>query len=389
MARLLAERLAAVGATVAAVVDERKGIADTEPFDKITLSEEKLAKLGISGLPDDWGWFCGDLCYYVAANERPGFTRYALIESDVFLPEQSAASLVQALSADPSEAIAAQLGTSDQKRRYSQALERFGLDPSWGCIFPLSRVSGTVIEAMLRFRVEHLLEAPGERLNDEAILAGAVLRGGFSFASLEDVVPDLVSADTFHTNPPHLLEALAADASEKRLFHPVVPFELVMKRLRTGEKAYSRRRLRKVIQSAPIPMKKQIQKALKASDGFRMNLSPDLVRMHLVADALQPDRRIRILDVGANPLIEGEVSYQRLLDQGYAEVIGFEPQTDALSALNKRKSEAETYLPHALGDGTVQTLRLTKSPGFSSIFPADPDSARLLGFPMACPKPVA
>ena len=117
MARLLAERLAAVGATVAAVVDERKGIADTEPFDKITLSEEKLAKLGISGLPDDWGWFCGDLCYYVAANERPGFTRYALIESDVFLPEQSAASLVQALSADPSEAIAAQLGTSDQKRR--------------------------------------------------------------------------------------------------------------------------------------------------------------------------------------------------------------------------------------------------------------------------------
>ena len=74
------------------------------------------------------------------------------------------------------------------------------------------------------------------------------------------------------------------------------------------------------------------------------------------------------------------MSYQQLLDQGHAEVIGFEPQTDAYEALNERKSDAETYLPYALGDGSEATLRITRSPAFTSVFKTDLPSAQLLGF---------
>jgi len=100
---------------------------------------------------------------------------------------------------------------------------------------------------------------------------------------------------------------------------------------------------------------------------------------HLV-DALNLKTPVRILDIGANPLIEGEVSYQILLDHGFAEVVGFEPQQDALKTLNAKKSAAETYLPYALGDGTTQTLHLYQSPGFTSVYPANPKSAEYLGF---------
>jgi FkbM family methyltransferase len=381
MARLLAERLAATGVPVAAVVDQRDGPVDTAPFDKIDLSERRLAELGFSGLPADWRWLCGDLCYALAADARPDFAAYALIESDVYLPEASAAKLVEALRLHPAEAIAARLGSRHGRRKYSKGLARLGLDPDWGCIFPLTRASATVVWEMGVLRKEQLATAPDARLNDEAILAGAVLRRGLPFERLEALVPELVAAECFDTNPPFLFEALRDNPEERRVFHPVVPFEMIMERLRTGEKSYSKRRLRHVLQSAPDPMAKAIRRVLRDSGTTgRMHRRPDLVRMNGLVAALSPDRRLRIADVGANPLIEGEVSYRRLLDAGHADVVGFEPQEEALAALNARKSAAELYLPHAPGDGTPRTLHLTQSPGFASVFPADPASAALLGF---------
>nr|WP_232897424.1 FkbM family methyltransferase [Pontibaca salina] len=102
--------------------------------------------------------------------------------------------------------------------------------------------------------------------------------------------------------------------------------------------------------------------------------------MRTLFETLNPETPVRILDIGANPLIEGEASYQSLLNHGFAEVVGFEPQQDALDALNSRKSDSETYLPYALGDGSVQNLNLYKSLGFTSVFAADPKSAEYLGF---------
>ncbi len=110
-----------------------------------------------------------------------------------------------------------------------------------------------------------------------------------------------------------------------------------------------------------------------------MTTTANRARLDLLVQTVSLDGKIEVLDIGANP-IEGEVSYQALLDSGYANVTGFEPQEEALAALEARKSDAETYLPHALGDGKKKTLHLYQSTGFTSIFPADPASAAYLHF---------
>ena len=72
----------------------------------------------------------------------------------------------------------------------------------------------------------------------------------------------------------------------------------------------------------------------------------------------------RVVDIGANP-IDGELPYQTF-SEGLADIVGFEPQIDALEKLNAQKSEHETYLPYAIGDGLTKTLYLTAAPGMTS-----------------------
>jgi hypothetical protein len=50
-------------------------------------------------------------------------------------------------------------------------------------------------------------------------------------------------------------------------------------------------------------------------------------------------------------MIEGDAPYLPLLRARLAEAYGFEPQPEALAALEARKSEHETYFPHAVGGG--------------------------------------
>ncbi len=88
---------------------------------------------------------------------------------------------------------------------------------------------------------------------------------------------------------------------------------------------------------------------------------------------------VHVVDIGANP-IEGDAPYKGLLDAGYARVTGFEPQPEALAALNARKSAAETYHPEVLGSGEAAALRLYEHSGFTSLFDIRADVARLLGF---------
>ncbi len=83
-----------------------------------------------------------------------------------------------------------------------------------------------------------------------------------------------------------------------------------------------------------------------------------------------------VVDVGANPI--NDVPYKDLLQMGGCDVIGFEPQTAAFEALQKVKSSRETYFPFAVGDGSLQELKVYRSNGMTSIFePYGPASATL------------
>lgn len=88
-------------------------------------------------------------------------------------------------------------------------------------------------------------------------------------------------------------------------------------------------------------------------------------------------RRTRIVDVGANPL--GEAPYAALLGMGGCDVVGFEPQPSAFAELAKIKSERETYLPFAVGDGSHKELKVYRSSGFTSVFEPHLPGMKFLG----------
>ncbi|WP_431858436.1 FkbM family methyltransferase [Azospirillum sp.] len=86
--------------------------------------------------------------------------------------------------------------------------------------------------------------------------------------------------------------------------------------------------------------------------------------------------RLRVVDIGANPINEVP-PYMPLLRAGLAEVVGFEPNPEALAELNAKKGPNERYLPFAVGDGGRHVLRVCAASGMTSLLPPD---AELLGY---------
>src|SRR5262245_16070007 len=90
-----------------------------------------------------------------------------------------------------------------------------------------------------------------------------------------------------------------------------------------------------------------------------------------VVALLGPERPTAVVDIGANP-IDGEPPYKRMLAKRLCTLVGFEPQPEALAKLNAAKSDLETYLPYAVGDGTRGTLKICQAPGMTSLFTPEP-----------------
>ena len=76
---------------------------------------------------------------------------------------------------------------------------------------------------------------------------------------------------------------------------------------------------------------------------------------------------VRIVDIGATPLDGEPPPYARLLKNGLARVVGFEPDPRGLAELNRRKGPHETYLPYAIGDGSTHQFKICRTPGMSSL----------------------
>jgi len=95
---------------------------------------------------------------------------------------------------------------------------------------------------------------------------------------------------------------------------------------------------------------------------------PSLIEM------LGIDTTINVVDVGANPYGgSGLPPYDALLRRGNVRLVGFEPNPEALSVLQSQKGPNETYLPHAVYDGSVQTLRLCQASGMTSLLEPNMD----------------
>src|SRR5262249_20171740 len=78
---------------------------------------------------------------------------------------------------------------------------------------------------------------------------------------------------------------------------------------------------------------------------------------------------IKVVDVGAKQVGDEKAPYRPLLSAGLAQLIGFEPNADALAQLNEIKGPQDTYLPYAVGDGQRHTMHHCRSASMSSLLP--------------------
>lgn len=98
----------------------------------------------------------------------------------------------------------------------------------------------------------------------------------------------------------------------------------------------------------------------------------DRKRAETLIDALAPERRTRVVEVGANPINANP--YGELLAMGACDVWGFEPEEKAFARLTP--GPHETYLQTAVGDGSAGVLHVCRSVSLSSLLPPDPETTR-------------
>ncbi|MBO9449799.1 FkbM family methyltransferase [Tropicibacter sp. R16_0] len=96
----------------------------------------------------------------------------------------------------------------------------------------------------------------------------------------------------------------------------------------------------------------------------------ELARLRVLWDLLEPARKTRIVDVGANPI--NQAPYDGLRDADMVEVWAFEPQQSAYEALLKDERKGQHVLPVAVGQGGQETLYVCESSGFTSLLKPNP-----------------
>lgn len=88
-------------------------------------------------------------------------------------------------------------------------------------------------------------------------------------------------------------------------------------------------------------------------------------RLDPLVALLRPACPTQVVDIGAN--IDGTPPYQSLLDMDLCELVGFEPQLEALRQLQTTMDARRRFLPYCIGDGAKRTLNVCRASGMTSL----------------------
>lgn len=100
-------------------------------------------------------------------------------------------------------------------------------------------------------------------------------------------------------------------------------------------------------------------------------------RIYFLLNTLQPERPTRVVDIGARMF--GNAVYGNLMQAGYCELWGFEPEPEAYGQLCANAGPTEHYLPYAVGDGTPGELKICEGGHLSSLFEPNMKTIALIG----------
>lgn len=102
-------------------------------------------------------------------------------------------------------------------------------------------------------------------------------------------------------------------------------------------------------------------------------------RVQYLHDVVSPERLTRIVDVGANPI--NDPLYANLLNMGYCEVWGFEPQEQAFQALMEASVPNTHFVQKAVGRTGKGMFYDHPESGLSSLYPIRKESVTYLNHP--------
>lgn len=102
-------------------------------------------------------------------------------------------------------------------------------------------------------------------------------------------------------------------------------------------------------------------------------------RINHLRDVLAPARRLRVADIGANPI--NVPDYTALLNAGGCEVWGFEPDQAAFDALRSAALPGTHFVQRGVGKAGRAKFYPHKLSGLGSIFEVDKPSVDFLGRP--------
>ncbi len=208
------------------VCDERRGVVDMGGRHKIGYDVPRLRELGLLPHPK-CGWRCGDYAYYVARQAVPDYDFYWLTEPDVWVNTGDLAGFMAGFGASGADFLASRLRPAnagwDWHRTMADRYERV-----FGCIFPITRLSGRAIDHLHAAR-RAARQRPSEELfaawpNDEVFVATELMNHGFACADFNDVLPGSYTEHSLRTGLPHDREDLLRGAPDGLIYHPVRDF---------------------------------------------------------------------------------------------------------------------------------------------------------------------
>ena len=205
--------------------DESAGPVDTGPYDKISLTREHFAALGLLEDVDDIFWRAGDYAFYCAQHRYPDAARFWLVEYDIAINRADPVSFLREIdAASHHDLLSTHFREPEHWWFFAEPLRH--LYPTvMRCFYPLVRLSARAVAYAHSERVRltdlHRAIPKHDRPtwpNDEAFTATALYNGGFACADFLEL-GDYYSQDTFWWTPTRHPDHLPFQ--DGLLYHPV------------------------------------------------------------------------------------------------------------------------------------------------------------------------
>lgn len=208
------------------VADETAGAAPRLPYPTLGLTRDFVPSHGLFDRFPQVTWRCGDYFLYLARERLPGYRFYWMIEHDVRLHFANPHDCFRTFEASDADFIAANIALAEESWNWTNTMR--GAHPVYRCAFPVVRLSGAAIDALVSER-RRLAQAfvqerrdPTDWPNDEAFVTTTLHALKFQCRDINSFGRVLYDEQSYSFWTPTPLSAFNATRPDDKIHHPVL-----------------------------------------------------------------------------------------------------------------------------------------------------------------------